>query len=120
MRDASRAGLSGAHCHYGQQDRNRGERPRIARIDTVVQGRPLSEAGHAGEVAINESLARALFGNADPIGRQLAMNPKEPMLTIPTASKKPGPANANVHLVPAAASPRSVRSRSLPSTQSAR
>ncbi len=36
----------------------------------------------AGEVAINESLARALFGNADPIGRQLAMNPKEPMLTI--------------------------------------
>ena len=48
----------------------------------AVQGRPLSEAGHAGEVAINESLARALFGNADPIGRQLAMNPKEPMLTI--------------------------------------
>jgi predicted permease len=48
----------------------------------AVQGRPLSEAGYAGEVAINESLARALFGNADPIGRQLAMNPKEPMLTI--------------------------------------
>ncbi len=48
----------------------------------AVQGRPLSEAGHAGEVAINESLARALFGNADPIGRQLGMNPKEPMLTI--------------------------------------
>jgi predicted permease len=48
----------------------------------AVQGRPLSEAGHAGEVAINESLARALFGNADPIGHQLAMNPKEPMLTI--------------------------------------
>ena len=48
----------------------------------AVQGRPLSDAGHAGEVAINESLARALFGNADPIGRQLAMSPKEPMLTI--------------------------------------
>ena len=36
---------------------------------------------------------------------------------MPTASKKPGPANANVHLVPAAASPRSVRNCSLPSTQ---
>ena len=48
----------------------------------AVQGRPLSEAGHTGEVAINESLARALFGNADPIGHQLGMNPKEPMLTI--------------------------------------
>ena len=48
----------------------------------AVQGRPLSDAGHAGEVAINESLARALFGNADPIGRQLGVNPKEPMLTI--------------------------------------
>jgi predicted permease len=48
----------------------------------AVQGRPLSEAGQAGEVAINESLARALFGNADPIGRQLGMNPKEPMLII--------------------------------------
>jgi predicted permease len=48
----------------------------------ALQGRPLPEAGQAGEVAINESLARALFGNADPIGRQLAMSPKEPMLTI--------------------------------------
>ncbi len=48
----------------------------------ALQGRPLSEAGHAGEVAINESLARVLFGNADPIGRQLGINPKEPMLTI--------------------------------------
>ena len=25
----------GAHCHDGQQDRNRDERPRIARIDTI-------------------------------------------------------------------------------------
>jgi predicted permease len=48
----------------------------------TAQGRPLSEVAHAGQVAINESLARALFGNADPIGRQLGMNPKEPMLTI--------------------------------------
>ena len=48
----------------------------------AVQGRPLSEVAHAGEVAINESLARALFGNADPIGRQLGINPKEPMSTI--------------------------------------
>jgi predicted permease len=48
----------------------------------TLQGRPLSEAGHAGEVAINESLARALFGNADPIGRQFAMNAKAPMMTI--------------------------------------
>ena len=48
----------------------------------AVQGRPLSEAGHEGEVAINESLARALFGDADPIGRQFAMNPNAPMLTI--------------------------------------
>ena len=48
----------------------------------TVQGRPLSEAGHEGEVAINESLARALFGDADPVGRQFAMNPKAPMLTI--------------------------------------
>lgn len=48
----------------------------------AVQGRPLLDAGHAGEVAINESLATALFGDADPIGRQLGVNPKEPMLTI--------------------------------------
>ena len=48
----------------------------------TVQGRPLSEAGPEGEVAINESLARALFGDADPVGRQFAMNPKAPMLTI--------------------------------------
>ncbi len=33
-------------------------------------------------MAINESLARALFGDADPIGRQFAMNPTSPMLTI--------------------------------------
>jgi putative ABC transport system permease protein len=48
----------------------------------AVQGRPLSEARHVGEVAINESLASALFGSEDPVGRQLAMSPKEPMLTI--------------------------------------
>ena len=48
----------------------------------AVHGRPLLEAGHDGEVAINESLARALFGDADPIGRQFAMSPKAPMLTI--------------------------------------
>jgi predicted permease len=48
----------------------------------TVQGRPLSEAGHGGEVAINESLARALFGDADPIGRQFALNPSAPMMTI--------------------------------------
>jgi predicted permease len=48
----------------------------------AVQGRPLSEAGDDGEVAINESLARALFGDADPIGRQFGMNPNAPMLTI--------------------------------------
>jgi ABC-type antimicrobial peptide transport system permease subunit len=42
----------------------------------------LSEAGRQGEVAINETLARALFGDADPIGRQLAMSPKAPMATI--------------------------------------
>jgi predicted permease len=48
----------------------------------AVRGRPLSAAGPGGEVAINESLARALFGDADPIGRRFAMNPKAPMLTI--------------------------------------
>jgi predicted permease len=48
----------------------------------AVRGRPLSEAGPEGEAAINESLARALFGDADPIGRQFAMSPKAPMLTI--------------------------------------
>jgi predicted permease len=48
----------------------------------TVQGRPLSEAGPEGEVAINESLARALFGDADPVGRQFAMNPQAPMLSI--------------------------------------
>ena len=48
----------------------------------TVQGRPLSEAGHDREVVINESLARALFGDADPIGRQFATNPNAPMLTI--------------------------------------
>jgi hypothetical protein len=48
----------------------------------AMRGRPLSEAGRQGEVAINETLARALFGDADPIGRQLAMSPKAPMATI--------------------------------------
>ena len=48
----------------------------------TVQGRPLSKAGPEGEVAINESLARALFGDADPIGRQFATSPKTPMVTI--------------------------------------
>jgi ABC-type antimicrobial peptide transport system permease subunit len=48
----------------------------------AVTGRPLSEAGHAGEVAINESLARALFGDADPIGRHFAVSPNAPMLTV--------------------------------------
>jgi predicted permease len=48
----------------------------------AVQGRPFSDAGHGGEVAINESLARGLFGDADPIGRQFTMNPNAPMLTI--------------------------------------
>ena len=47
----------------------------------AVQGRPLTGT-HAGEVAVNESLARALFGHADPIGRQFAMGPNAPMLTI--------------------------------------
>ncbi len=48
----------------------------------AVHGRPLSEAGHGGEVAINESLARALFGDADPIGRRFATSPNAPMLTV--------------------------------------
>jgi ABC-type antimicrobial peptide transport system permease subunit len=48
----------------------------------TVLGRPLSDAGHGGEVAINESLAKALFGDVDPIGRRFAMNPNAPMLTI--------------------------------------
>jgi predicted permease len=48
----------------------------------AVRGRPLSEIGQGGEVAINESLARALFGDADPIGRHFAMNPGSPMLTV--------------------------------------
>ena len=48
----------------------------------AVQGRPLAEAGLEHEVAINESLARALFGDADPIGRRFAMNLKAPMLTV--------------------------------------
>ena len=48
----------------------------------IVQGRPLSKAGHEGEVAVNESLARALFGDADPVGRRFAMSPTAPMLTI--------------------------------------
>jgi hypothetical protein len=48
----------------------------------AVEGRPLSDAGHVGEVAINESLAKALFGDVDPIGRRFAMNPHAPMLTI--------------------------------------
>jgi predicted permease len=47
-----------------------------------VQGRPLSEAGPEGEVVINESLARALFGDGDPIGRRFAMNTNAPMSTI--------------------------------------
>jgi predicted permease len=48
----------------------------------AVQGRPLSETGQDGEVVINQSLARALFGDADPINRHVAMNARAPMLTI--------------------------------------
>jgi len=48
----------------------------------AVQGRPLSDAGNEGEVAINESLARALFGAGDPIGRRFAMSARAPMLTV--------------------------------------
>jgi predicted permease len=48
----------------------------------AAQGRPLLDAEREGEVAINESLAKALFGDADPIGHQLAMSPNAPMLTI--------------------------------------
>jgi predicted permease len=48
----------------------------------IVQGRRLSEAGHEGEAVINQSLARALFGDADPIGRHFATHPKAPMLAI--------------------------------------
>jgi putative ABC transport system permease protein len=48
----------------------------------VVHGRPLSETWREGEVVINQTLARALFGDADPIGRHVAMNARAPMLTI--------------------------------------
>jgi FtsX-like permease family len=50
----------------------------------VRRNRLLRRRRHASGArsAVVESLARALFGNTDPIGRQLAMNPKEPMLTI--------------------------------------
>jgi predicted permease len=48
----------------------------------AVHGRPVSESGPAAEVAINESLARALFGDSDPIGRHFAMNRDSPMLTV--------------------------------------
>jgi hypothetical protein len=48
----------------------------------TVNGRPLSEAGPDGEVAINESLARALFGSVDPIGRRFAMSARAPMSTV--------------------------------------
>lgn len=48
----------------------------------AVQGRPLAGATHEGEAAINESLAKALFGDTDPIGRHFALSPKAPMLTI--------------------------------------
>jgi ABC-type antimicrobial peptide transport system permease subunit len=48
----------------------------------TVQGRPLSDTGPDGEVVINQSLARALFGDADPIGYHVATNARAPMLTI--------------------------------------
>jgi predicted permease len=48
----------------------------------AVHGRPLSDTGQETEVVINESLARALFGDADPISRHFAMNPNAPMLTV--------------------------------------
>ena len=38
--------------------------------------------GKGGEVVVNQSLARTLFGDADPIGRHVAMNARAPMLTI--------------------------------------
>jgi len=48
----------------------------------AVHGRPLSDTGQGSEVVINESLARALFGDVDPIGRHVGMNPRAPMLTV--------------------------------------
>jgi len=48
----------------------------------VAKGRTPSATTGANEVAVNESLARALFGEADPIGRGFAVNPKAPMLTV--------------------------------------
>lgn len=48
----------------------------------AVHGRPLSDTGQGSEVVINQSLARALFGDADPIGRNFGMNPNAPMLTV--------------------------------------
>jgi predicted permease len=48
----------------------------------TVRGRPLSDTGQGSEVVINESFARALFGEADPLGRHFAMSAKAPMLTV--------------------------------------
>lgn len=48
----------------------------------AVRGRALSDDARANEVVINESLARALFGAADPVGRRFATNITAPMLTI--------------------------------------
>lgn len=48
----------------------------------LVHGRRLSESGQGSEVVINESLARALFGEGDAIDRHFAMNPGAPMLTV--------------------------------------
>jgi ABC-type antimicrobial peptide transport system permease subunit len=48
----------------------------------AVHGRALSGAASADEVVVNESLAKALFGADDPIGRRLALNPKAPLSTV--------------------------------------
>ena len=48
----------------------------------VMHGRPLSEFEQGSEVAVNESLARALFGQTDAVGRHFAMNTGAPMLTV--------------------------------------
>jgi predicted permease len=52
---------------------------------TLVRGREFTSADTASDanvVVLNHTLARFLFGAADPIGRRIALHPRSPMQTV--------------------------------------
>ena len=52
---------------------------------TLIKGREFTAADTASDanvVVLNDTLARFLFGAADPVGRRIALHPRSPMQTV--------------------------------------